>query len=141
MSTLISKISKSFKSGSASGFTLLEVLISVAILGITLTVLYGSQSQSISLAAEARFYSTATFLAGVKLSELENGILEASAGEGDFGDEYQGYKWELEIEDVSLAGLEQFEDVSNELQRAVLTVTWGDSPFSHSLEYLYFDEN
>ena len=41
------------------GFTLMEVMIAMAILAITLVTVYQSQSQSISMASNARFLTTA----------------------------------------------------------------------------------
>lgn len=121
-----------------AGFTLLEVMVAVAILALTLTVLYGSQSQSISLAAESKFNSTATFLASLKLAELESGITEPIAEEGEFGDEFPGYKWKLDVVDVSLLEFEAFESIEKSLQKVTVTIFWADSPFRHSVEYLYF---
>ena len=45
------------------GFTLLEVMIAMAILAITLVAVYQSQSQSISMAGNSRFLTTASLLA------------------------------------------------------------------------------
>jgi general secretion pathway protein I len=49
------------------GFTLLEVMVAIALIAIALTAVLGSQSQSVSLAGEARFNTTATLLAQSKI--------------------------------------------------------------------------
>lgn len=119
----------------SAGFTLLEVMIAVAILAITLSVLFGSQSQSLSLAAEAKFNTRAAFLLEIKLAELEAGLLEIYDDEGDFGDEYPQYRWTLEVEDAYLQDFDIAADFSRPLKRILVTVSWVDSPYSHSLAY------
>lgn len=119
----------------AAGFTLLEVMIAVAVLAITLSVLFGSQSQSLSLAAEAKFNTRAAFFLEMKLAELEAGLLEIYDDEGDFGEDYPEYRWKLEVEDADLPEFDIAGDLSRPLKRAVVTVSWVDSPFSHSVAY------
>ncbi len=53
------------------GFTLLEVLIAVAILGVSLTSLLGSQIESMQATRYARQLSAAAFLAEYQLVEIE----------------------------------------------------------------------
>ena len=50
------------------GFTLLEVMVAISILAIALVAVFGSQSQSLSLANEAKFNTTAPFLAQSKMA-------------------------------------------------------------------------
>jgi general secretion pathway protein I len=118
-----------------AGFTLLEVMIAVAILAITLTVLFGSQSQSLSLAVEAKFNTRAMFLLGQKFAELEGGFLELQNEEGDFGDEYPDFRWKVEINDADLPELESLDNLELPLKQVALTIFWADSPFSHSVDY------
>jgi prepilin-type N-terminal cleavage/methylation domain-containing protein len=49
------------------GFTLLEVMVAMSIIAIALTAVLGSQSQSVSLASEAKFNTTAPLLAQSKI--------------------------------------------------------------------------
>ena len=56
---------------SQTGFTLLEVMVAVAIIAMTFVSLLGSQSQSISIAGISRFETTAAMLAREKLTELQ----------------------------------------------------------------------
>lgn len=53
------------------GFTLLEVMVAVAILSVTLTAFFASQSQAIRVAQRARTASVATLLARCKMGEIE----------------------------------------------------------------------
>jgi type II secretion system protein I len=99
------------------GFTLLEVMIAMAILAITLVALYQSQSQSVSMASDSRFLTTASLLAQNRMAEIDavdpRGVASAN---GDFGDDYPGYTWRLEVSPVEELPL---------LKRFALTVTQG----------------
>ena len=97
-----------------NGFTLLEVMIAISILAIALTVLLGNQSQSLRLAEESRFAFTASLLIKEKLADFQIAGEELTSTEGDFGDDYPGYFWSVEVETAdfedypALAGAEQF---------------------------------
>jgi len=117
------------------GFTLLEVMIAVAILAISLTVIYGSQSQSVSLATESRFNTAAALLLNLKVAELESGIIELRDDEGDFGEDYPDFRWKIEVDDADYGDFEFADKVGESLKRAMITVSWENSPFSHSVDY------
>ncbi len=134
------RIHSALRLPSSSGFTLLEVMIAVAILAITLTVLFGSQSQSLSLAAEAKFNTHATFLMQEKLAELESKQLELYNDEGDFGEAYPGFRWKIEIDDLYLTEPEILADMERPFQQVTLTILWGNGPYSHTIAY-YLQES
>jgi general secretion pathway protein I len=116
------------------GFTLLEVMIAVAIIAIALTVLLGSQSQSVSFANSAKFETMAALLAQGKMSEIVLQETDALSSEsGDFGDDYPGYAWESTVSDVSIPGGEVLSDY---LKQIDLTVTWG--VFSYKLRLYHY---
>lgn len=100
------------------GFTLLEVMIAMAILAITLVALYQSQSQSIAMATDSRFLTTASLLAQTRMAEIDAAPDPRSvvSANGDFGDDYPGYTWRLEVSAVEELPL---------LKRMTLTVTQG----------------
>ena len=84
------------------GFTLLEVMIAVAIIAIAFVTLLGSQSQSVSIAAHTRFAVTAALLAQQKLTEIEStDFADVSSESGDFDENYPGYRWESEVSELS----------------------------------------
>jgi general secretion pathway protein I len=88
------------------GFTLLEVMFALSLIGISLTVLLASQSQGLSLANEAKFNTTASFLAQKRMAEIElENIGDLISGTGDFGEDYPDYSWELDIDDVEIPEL------------------------------------
>jgi general secretion pathway protein I len=114
---------KSMKISGRKGFTLLEVMVAVALIAIALTALLGSQSQSVSFANSAKFETMAALLAQSKMSEiLLQKPEDLTNDSGDFGDDYPGYVWESEISDVSIPGEEALSDY---LKQIDLTVTWG----------------
>lgn len=83
------------------GFTLLEVMVALAVLAIALTSIYRLQGQTMMMSASARFYSLAPQLAQAKLSEVESReFKDIIGGSGDFGDEYPGYHWSVSVEDL-----------------------------------------
>ncbi len=109
-----------------AGFTLLEVMVAVAIIAISFVSLLGSQSQSISLAAISRFETTASMLARLKLAELQTeSFAELSSGEGDFEEDFADYHWQAEVSELTEddSGIKG----SGELLKVVdLTVSRGD---------------
>jgi general secretion pathway protein I len=97
------------------GFTLLEVMIAVAILAITLVTVYQSQSQSISMVSNSRFLTTVSLLAQGRMAQIDaadpRGVVPAK---GNFGEEFPDYAWQVEVGDVEEIPL---------LKRIALTVT------------------
>jgi general secretion pathway protein I len=97
------------------GFTLLEVMIAMAILAIGLVAVYQSQSQSISMASNSRFLTTASLLAQSRMAQIDRAdprtLVSAS---GDFGDDFPAYQWQVDVGRVQELPL---------LRRIVLTVT------------------
>ena len=105
------------------GFTLLEVMIAVALIAIALVTLLGSQSQSVFFANSAKFETMAALLAQSKMSEITIQAADLlSSDSGDFGEDYPGYAWEATVSDVSIEGLDA---ISDYLKQIDLAVTWG----------------
>ena len=101
----------------ANGFTLIEVLLAMALLAIGLVAVYQSQSQSISMSTDSRFMTTAALLAQSKMVEVEAGSTLANHSEdGDFGSDYSQYIWHLEVGDTQLPQFKKIEvTVTNKL--------------------------
>jgi len=120
-----------------AGFTLLEVMIAVAIMSMALVAAIGSQSQSVSLATEAKFSTTATFLAQSKMADLEaKAPDDLFSDAGDFGEDFPGYSWESEVSDATL---EEFSEASRHLKKIVLTVGQSENDkYRYRLEYYRF---
>lgn len=93
------------------GFTLLEVLVAVAILGVALTALLALHAGNIRLTAEAQDFTTATMLAS-RLAALVKAEDYPRVGteEGTFSEEYGGplsldFVWQRKVEATGLENL------------------------------------
>ena len=112
-----------------SGFTLLEVMVAMAIMAIVLVSVYRMQSQTLTMNTAARFYTQAPMLAQSKLAQLEVDSSGITAGDsGDFGDKFPGYTWRISTEEVSSEALGE---IAADLKRIDLTVVF------NSDEYIY----
>lgn len=90
------------KASSHNGFTLLEVMIAVAIIAMTFVSMLASQSQSLSIAAISRFETTAAMLAQEKLTELQlEEFDELGSDSGSFEDEFADYSWQTEVRELN----------------------------------------
>jgi len=123
------------------GFTLLEVMVAMAIIAIALTAVLGSQSQSVSLASEAKFNTTATLLAQSKMAEIrlkKPGDLISDSG--DFGEDFPGYTWQVTL---SPAAIDIMEDISDHLAQIDLEISWGeDELYKYRLrEFLFIPKS
>jgi general secretion pathway protein I len=84
-----------------AAFTLLEVMVAVAIIAMSFVALLASQSQSVSVAAVSRFETTASLLARQKLTELElGGFDNLSSGSGEFADDFAAWQWQAEVTEL-----------------------------------------
>ncbi len=101
-----------------AGFTLLEVLVAVTILGIGLAALMEGFAAGVLLLQNTRNSSIAIILAEGKLAEVENGLETADAGDfRNAGEEYSRYRWRVAREPGEAEGV----------QKVTVTVSW-DSP-------------
>ncbi len=119
------------------GFTLLEVMVAIALIAIALTAVLGSQSQSVSLAGEARFSTTAALLAQSKLAQIElRDPEDLTSDSGDFDEDFPGYTWRVRVSNVML---DRPENVSDHLKQVDLTIVWGeDEKYQYGLRVYRF---
>lgn len=102
----------------AKGFTLLEVLVAVAILAIAMVAILKANVQSLETLTKSRETSTASLLAASKLAEIEAvGVENWSELRGDFAEDYPDYTWEVETSSTEVDGL----------VRVVVTVQRGET--------------
>jgi prepilin-type N-terminal cleavage/methylation domain-containing protein len=92
-----------------SGFSLLEVMISMAILAIALVSLTRTVTSNVRATMHARMVTSATFLARTKISHIEQVIQEVGFSEseaddeGDFKEEgFDRFAWKAKVERVKL---------------------------------------
>ncbi len=80
------------------GFTLLEVLIAVALLGLALIPLLGGMNASVNLAYSAKMKTIATLLARERMTRVElAGFPELGDTEGDFGENAASFGWRQSV--------------------------------------------
>ncbi len=111
------------------GFTLLEVMVALAIIAIVLVSVLRMQGQTISMNEAFRFYTIAPELAMSKMADIRLDIEDAVLTEsGDFGEDFRGYNWQATVEDVTI---ETEEAREMEFKRVDVTVTYLEN--EHSL--------
>lgn len=72
------------------GFTLLEIMVALAVLGLALTSLYVTIGNSLRASAHAKMISQATLLCRYKLSELEERFALQGLSDTSFSEERSG---------------------------------------------------
>lgn len=85
------------------GFTLIEVLISLALLSIAITATMTFTEQNQDNLTQINSQDTATILAQKKMFELEQAGLTADISRtGSFGREYSDYQWQASVNPAPL---------------------------------------
>jgi general secretion pathway protein I len=85
------------------GFTLLEVMVAMAIISIVLTAVYKMHGQTLIMSETARFYTLAPMLAQSKMAEFDiKPTKDQDNDSGNFGYEYPGYRWEIAVEETKI---------------------------------------
>ena len=88
------------------GFTLLEVVISVAIVGVSLMMLLSAVNRNIDIAGKSRDAQIAALLAQKMLTNIElEGFPQVREEEGEFQDN-PGFNWFLSVLPYNLSLLE-----------------------------------
>lgn len=81
-----------------TGFTLLEVMIALAILAVALVALLGLRNRDVQMQAYARDVTRATLVARqMALTADAEGTPELGFTEGDFGTDRPGFAWKRQV--------------------------------------------
>lgn len=99
-------------SRSYSGFTLLEVLVALAILAGTITTVVVTFNRNLSLVVREKETTTALLLARSKLDQPD--FLTASTAQGTFAPAYPDIAWKREETATEYPGLKRY----------LVTVSW-----------------
>ena len=118
------------------GFTLLEVMVAITIMGIVFTSIFKMHSQTISMTYYSRFYSIAPLLCQKKLAEIERDYKgDETDDSGDFGEDHPGYVWHASVQKVSSEVLEK----ELKMIRIDVTVSLDNDDMSHTIRKYAYD--
>ncbi|MBI4212426.1 MAG: prepilin-type N-terminal cleavage/methylation domain-containing protein [Deltaproteobacteria bacterium] len=143
------------------GFTLLEILVAVAILSIGLVAVMGMQGNTMMTSRRAELTTIATWLAKKQMVELELQVEaglekgefpEDTSGSGTFDPPYEDYRWKYEISRVTLPappegqeeggggnietmiGKQLTEEISKSVRELKLTIVWEEDGKEDSID-------
>jgi general secretion pathway protein I len=117
--------------GRDNGFTLLEVMIALAIVGIALVTLIGLETRTIQLAERQQRVTQATLLAQGKMTEIEVGAesLAGLGGQGGvFDPPFELYRWTAALDATPLPTIEM----------VTVTVAWGEVGSNEQVDLISF---
>ena len=86
------------------GFTLLEIMVALAVLAIVLASLFRLQSSTVELSRTANFRSLAPILARQALALLADQNYSPNETSGEFEDAFTGYSWDCELDTGASGG-------------------------------------
>jgi len=114
------------------GFTLLEVMISICLIGLVVTAILEFQAKGMDTARETMELTMAIMLGNEKMVEWERGMIPETGGEGDFELDRPDYKWGMSVIDTERQGL----------KKVSLLIKWGKEGRTREIgmERLFFKE-
>jgi general secretion pathway protein I len=116
------------RGGTEGGFTLMEVMVALAVVAIALLAVYRMHSQTLFMDVRGRFDTLATMLAREKIADIDASDLKDLVGDsGDFGNDYPGYTWQIQTEDVVS---DLLKDDGPILKRITISIGQGDNQFT-----------
>lgn len=123
-----------------AGFTLIEVIVAMAIIATVMTALFRMQSGTINLAGADDFQATARYLAAKALAQIELSINDPDL-QGEFDEAFKGYSWQCEVTEIN-ANLSDIvpdlgEDVGT-LKQIDLTITRAQGDRSYYVQTFRF---
>jgi general secretion pathway protein I len=90
------------------GFTLLEVMVAMAVLSVALVLIFSQQATSISQGAEARIVTRATLLAQERMASViaQEPLIEVEE-EGETEDSVPSFTWKQTVEESPIEGMKK----------------------------------
>ncbi|RLB74243.1 MAG: hypothetical protein DRH06_09910 [Deltaproteobacteria bacterium] len=114
------------------GFSLLEVMIALAIVAIALVSLLGLSNRSILVQDKIQKLTSATLLAQQLMSELElnlgNRRLNWEPQEDDFAAPFETFRWQVSYQDTLI----------NQVKQVTVTVLWGVAEKNEQVQLVSF---
>ena len=115
-----------------SGFTLLEVMIALAIVGIALVTLLSLGNRSIGVNTRLQKITQATLLAQERMNRIETdfaqGALLFAEEEGEFEKPFAEYRWSVGFDDTPIP----------QVRMVTVKVLWGDEAKNELVELSSF---
>jgi len=139
------------------GFSLLEVMVAVAILATALTVLLTFSGNTMLKSGRAENLIVATMLARQKMTDIEIDLEKAKiirefpeerSEEGDFDEPYEDYRWKMEIRKIELpapvtgeegsiqeiVGRQLTREIGRTVRELKLSVVWDEAGEEQSID-------
>ncbi len=122
---------------SSTGFTLLEIMVAMAIIATVLVTVYRMHAQTISMNFISRFQTTAPMLAKKVLTEIETKTVDNLVDDsGDFGKEFSDYKWQFSVKEVESDDLGE---IAKDLKQIEVTVSLNEDEDVYTIRsYRFF---
>ena len=114
-----------------AGFTLLEVMVALAIVAIALVALLGLSSRTLTVNDRVQHITRATLLAQQRLAEIETGVPLRQGDQelqGGFPAPFDNYRWRVSYQDTPLPAIRQ----------VTVVVAWGDEAKNEAVEMSSF---
>ncbi len=140
-----------------AGFSLLEVMVSIAILAVSLTVLLTFSGNTLLKSGRAEKLTIATMLARQKMTDIEIELEKSKkkrefpderSEDGQFDEPFEDYSWQMEIRRVELPapvtgdegsmqaviGKQLTREISKTVRELKLTVSWKEGEDEQSID-------
>lgn len=124
-----------------SGFTFLEVMVSLSILAIVMVSVFKMHSQTIFMAETAKFYSTAPMLAYQKLSGIDafyNQELTKKGNSGRFKEPFSEYHWSVYVEKANFDIQEDWVELVEDIKKIDIKISFNDDQQTYHLSAYKF---
>ena len=121
------------KPGRQQAFTLLEIMVALAIVGIAMVALLSLGNRSIGVHSRLQHLTRATLLAQQKMAESElevrrGGIEQLTDRSGTFAEPFADYRWQITISGTPLPAV----------QEVTVTVLWGEQARNEGVDVTSF---
>ena len=121
------------KFGGEGAFTLLEIMVALAIISVAVVALLSLGNRSIGVQGRLQHLTQATLLAQQKMAESElqarqGGVGQLADSNGTFAEPFANYRWEIAIDDTPLPTV----------QMVTVTVLWGEAERNEGVDVTSF---